>query len=181
MTPEKHRQLIEKLWYISEQSGLSGLRYDLIDLNDTSHIEIQALIPTPGHAVLALFQSIKEQVSITKEEGSPPPPERLFDIIMAHFDVALPHRQSVRRLWQDIFFSPFDLWTITPHFSAEMDLWLDQSGIDHSGLLGYGKEAAFKVLFTTMLKTWLDDDTPDQSKTMVALDQGIKRTFSYFS
>lgn len=192
MAPEQYAELIHFLWQKAQHDGLDGLKIDAVicGMPGFDPDEIRRLIPTPGHAVLLLFDAVRAEAQLEinqifplTDEGSADvsPHDYLFDVIMAHFDAARPYQKAVVRLWQDLFLNPMQVWTITPYFMRAGDAWLSASGGQRKDFWVHAQKAAFQILLLATLKTWVGDDTPDQSKTMMALDKNLKDFCAYSS
>lgn len=192
MAPEQYAELIHFLWQKAARDGLNGLKIETIiyEMPAFNPDAIRRLIPTSGHAILLLFDAVRAQAQVQIDEIFPETDERpadasphdyLFDVIMAHFDAARPYQAAIARLWGDLFLNPMEVWTIAPYFMRVGDAWLLASGGQRKDFWVHAQKAAFQILLLATFKTWVGDETPDQSKTMMALDKNLKDFLAYSS
>ncbi len=98
--------------------------------------------------------------------------DRLFEIMMARFDIFQEHRAAMTRLFREVPRDPSALATLMPclHRSAGMIVAYGGSGKCPQ----LGRVVAGGVMAATA-RTWLDDASPDMSKTMAALSRHLAR------
>jgi hypothetical protein len=101
--------------------------------------------------------------------------DKLFEVIMAHFDEMQDRRVAVSRLWHDMLLAPSFWWVFRPHFSAACQRVLSAAKVNTAGMLGDAKLQAFNVFCLSLMPVWLSDKSMDQSKTMSVLDGGLRR------
>ena len=103
------------------------------------------------------------------------PRERLFDLLMARFDVLNKDRAGVCAILKSFCFDPKQTVISLPHLGRSMSWMLEAAGISTAGLKGAVKVAGLTGLYLKTVKIWKDDDSPDMAKTMAALDQYLDR------
>lgn len=148
---------------VSEEAGVSlaemhGMFRDKLDL------------------LVALSDRVDQQVleQLDTEMTGEPPRERLFDVMMARFDVLRPHRAAVRSIAHALSRSPADLVRLRDAGMRSMVWTLEAAGIDSTGQLGMVRGQGLAVVFARTLRVWLEDDDPGMAKTMVALDRRLR-------
>ena len=106
-------------------------------------------------------------------EGGTSPRDRLFDLLMERFDVLNEHRDGARAILGSFKCDPKQTLICLPHLCRSMGWMMDAAGIETSGLKGAAKIAGLTAIYLKALWVWRDDDSPDMSKTMAALDQSL--------
>ncbi len=118
-------------------------------------------------------REVLEQGETSADE---PVRERLFDVLMRRFDVVQPHRGAVARILRDLSRDPLLTLPLLPHFALSMVWMLEAAGVSTSGPLGLARIQGLALIHLTILRVWVNDDSPDLGRTMVALDKALKRT-----
>lgn len=127
--------------------------------------------------ILAGFVSrIDRQVldSVDPDLAAEPPRDRLFDVMMSRFDALSPYRQAVRSIGRGLARRPADLMAWNPIAVRSMSWMLEAAGIDASGRRGALRAQGLALVYGRTIRVWLDDDDPGMSRTMVALDRGLR-------
>lgn len=151
----------------------------LHDIAAEAHVslaELHAAFRDKIDLLVALADRTDRQVleSIDAEMTGEPPRERLFDVMMARFDVLRPHRSAIRSIAHALSRSPADLIRLREAGMRSMVWTLEAAGIDSGGQLGLVRAQGLAVVFARVLRVWLEDDDPGMAKTMVALDRRLR-------
>jgi AcrR family transcriptional regulator len=101
--------------------------------------------------------------------------ERLFAIWMQRFDALAPYKQALRSIARSIDKEPATLLALNGVALNSQRFMLEAAGIHCHGPLGALKLQASVLLFQRVMKTWLQDHSEDQSKTLKALDEELGR------
>lgn len=101
--------------------------------------------------------------------------DRLFDIIMARFDAHQPFRGAIRNLSNASCTDPGLAAFFACQLPRSISVIADAAGVDVNGLSGMARVQGLTMLFLSVTRTWLHDETPDMSRTMAALDQSLGR------
>lgn len=101
------------------------------------------------------------------------PRDRLFDIMMARFDVLNGQREGVSSILHSLKSEPKQLVISLPYLGHSMELMLEASGLDANGLRGAVRVVGLKLIYLKTLKAWLEDESEDMGKTMSALDKAL--------
>ncbi|MBK8173763.1 MAG: hypothetical protein IPK66_00230 [Rhodospirillales bacterium] len=113
------------------------------------------------------------------EEGAADPNEpardRLFDILMRRFDALQSRRDGMIAIIRDIPLDPLCACCLLPRLSRSLAWTLEAAGISSAGGLGFLRIKALGVLYLSVLRIWLADDTPDMARTMAMLDKALQR------
>ncbi len=102
------------------------------------------------------------------------PRDRLFDALMARFDVLLPYRDGLRSILATLSRDPLAAFGQLRALDRSMAWTLEAAGIAASGWRGRLKVRALGSAYLSVLRIWLDDG-PDQARTMAELDRLLVR------
>lgn len=127
--------------------------------------------------MIHLFRKIDEKVlkTLDPRPESLSPKDALFEILMARFDAALPYKPVLRGFWKDWILTPNDAPALACQGFSSMAWMLEAAGLSPQGLTGMLRVQGLMGLYLLTLRTWLNDDSPDQGKTMVFLDNGLSK------
>lgn len=152
---------------IALESGLSlAVLYDYFaDKNDIMAVYGRAL----DRRVLESFADIDPET---------PMRDRLFDILMEHYDLMNQDRAALVNIFNSFRLDPKQIVIALPHLGASMARMLEAAGIDTGGLRGAARVLGLQVIYLWVLRTWIADESPDLTKTMASLDKSLTRADS---
>ena len=138
--------------------GLAGLR---------EHVHAK------GDVVALIARDIDDKVlaQLPPLEPGDAKRDRLFEVLMARFDVLSPHKPAIRSIVADATTEPAAVRAML----ASQGWMLQAAGIDSGGLSGGVRVAGLSTVYASVLRTWLDDDDPGMARTMAALDRRLRR------
>jgi AcrR family transcriptional regulator len=139
--------------------------------------DLRGAFPSTG-AILGAFARridlavLKEDISDLADQ---PVRERLFDLLMRRLDALSPYKTALRRLRdglrRDLFAA--NAWN---RISVTSQQWtLAAAGVEETGAAGAVKAQVLAMAFGRVLDVWLDDEDPDQARTLRALDEQLGR------
>ncbi len=99
--------------------------------------------------------------------------DRLFDVLMRRFETLQPHREAIRSLARSAERSPRFALGLNKLAVRSQQWMLSAAGIDSSGFIGGIRAQGLAVLFTRVLRVWLNDDDPGLARTMAELDRDL--------
>lgn len=103
------------------------------------------------------------------------PHDRLFEVMMARFDALQNHRAGVLAILRDISRQPQAVRLILPSHWRAIDKMLERARVDLGEMRQPLAVAALLGLYYWVLCVWQKDETEDMSKTMAAIDRGLRR------
>lgn len=111
---------------------------------------------------------------------SPPDPQeaardRLFDVMMRRFDALLPYREGLRSVLRDLSADPVSAVCFTRQYGRSMAWMLRAAGIEVDRRGGAALVAGLGGVQARVMRVFVEDDSPDLSRTMAALDRELKR------
>jgi AcrR family transcriptional regulator len=101
--------------------------------------------------------------------------ERLFDVLMRRLELLAPHRDAVRSIVRSARRSPGLALALNGLAVRSQQWMLTAAGIGASGPKGMLRAQGLALLFTGVLRTWVDDDDKGQARTLAALDRELAR------
>ena len=128
-------------------------------------------------SVLADFmRRIDRAVLDTIEDVSPEETgrDRLFDLIMKRLDLMAPHRAAVGHLAESARRDPGLGLCLNRIALDTARFMLAGAGISSGGLRGAARAQGFVLMMARILPVWREDDDPDLSKTMAAVDRALE-------
>ncbi len=151
----------------------------LHDIATEAHVslaELHSSFRDKTDILVALGDRTDQQVLENLDTGmtGEPARERLFDVMMARFDVLRPHRAAVRSIVHAVSRSPGDLIRLRDAGMRSMVWTLEAAGIESGGQIGMVRAQGLALVFARTLRVWLEDDDPGMAKTMVALDRRLR-------
>jgi hypothetical protein len=177
MTPETYQRLMDSLWKLA-QGGLASLTVDRIltgiaaDL-EIEETEVRRLFPHRHHILLAMVEDLRRRVELPNQDHRLTPQDQIFDALMMYFEVAQPHRLTLKKLASDLIVAPRLLSQLLPPLYAVGDAIVDPYLSGREGVSAI-RTLALNGVFIYAFHTFLEDETVDLSKTMATLDQALK-------
>lgn len=135
---------------------------------------VRARFPGRG-AVLLRFGILADQAALTAGSNEPSPRERLFDMVMSRFDALQQHRAGVLQLMRALRTDPATSLLLYSATLRSMKWLLDGAGIPSNGIVGGLRVHGLLALWLYALRAWENDESPDLSATMAAVDRGLDR------
>jgi AcrR family transcriptional regulator len=139
--------------------------------------DFRDFFPSKG-AVLAGFSKRIDRIvldghseDLAKEEAK----ERLFDVLMRRLDAMSPYREGLREIGQWLRRDPLSALAVNRVVVNSMRFMLEAAGIDSEGGAGAVKLQGLSLAWARVVNVWLDNDEPEFSKTMAALDRELTR------
>lgn len=103
------------------------------------------------------------------------PHDRLFEIMIARFDVLQKHRAALLRIITEVKRNPSLARHIFPSQIKTMKTMLDLAKLKQTGPKELLATFGLYTIFILTLHTWERDESKDMSKTMSALDRYLRR------
>ncbi len=97
--------------------------------------------------------------------------DALFEVIMSRLDILQPYKAALKSITKS---APTDTSLIMPYLNAQRWM-LTAAGIDADGPSGLVRSTGLASIYTSVFRTWLDDDDAGMARTMAALDRRLRR------
>jgi hypothetical protein len=160
------------------QAGLVGWRpVSLVGAAQDAGLDLarlRARFPNKT-AVLLRFGVIADQEVLAAAPATGTPRDKLFDLVMARFDVLQTHRAGVLALIDALRTDPALgglLWSAT---GRSMRWLLDAAGVPTGGVVGALRVNGMGLVWGYALRAWEKDESADLSATMAAVDRALDR------
>ena len=160
------------------QAGLVGWRdVNLVDAAREAELDPAAVRARfPGKtAVLLRFGSLADQAVLAAAPSTGLPREKLFDLIMARFDVLQQHRDGVLSLMEALRFDPGLTVLLGGATLRSMKWMLEAAGIPAGGIVGALRVQGLGAIWAYALRAWAKDESQDLASVMAAVDRGLDR------
>ncbi len=149
---------------------------DIAQAAGLSIAELYRLFPDRWSILAAFTARVDLAVlEVGDPEAADPPRDRLFDLLMRRFDALSPHRPAMRAIAEDARRDPLLALGGAARLLRSMTLTLDAAGIGTAGLRGRLRAKALTALYLSVLRIWMEDESPDMSATMAGLDRRLMR------
>lgn len=125
---------------------------------------------------LAEYIDCKTSAAIGNDDFSvdESPRDRLFAVMMERFDVLQDNRDGIVAILKGLRKEPRDAAKSLPHLGDSMKTMLELAGVESSLLQVIG----LTVIYVATLCSWVNDETPDMTKTMATLDKRLQQAES---
>lgn len=150
---------------------------DIAEAGSLSLSDLYEYFDDKGDILSAYGRMVDRKVleAVNNEDETATPRDRLFEIMMERFDVLNENREAVISILKSFCFDPKQAVISLPHLGKSMSWMLEAAGEDTGGIRGAVKVAGLTGIYLNVLRTWKEDDSPDMSKTMAALDRNLNR------
>ena len=147
----------------------------MLDIAEASGAGLVALRKEFGSksAILAAFiRMIDEAVlaEATRPQQGTSHRDAIFEVIMRRFDLMQPYKPALKSILGSI---GFDTDLARRLFSSQAWM-LNAAGIPLDGLGGTVRVFGMTSVYTSVFRTWLDDDDAGLARTMAALDRRLR-------
>ena len=105
--------------------------------------------------------------------------DKLFELIMARFDVIEDNRDGVLSILNSMKLDPKTVLYSLPHLCRSMAWVLEGVGENTSGIKGTAKIIGLTGVYLKTLRAWINEESADMSKTMASLDKGLAQAESW--
>jgi hypothetical protein len=166
----------QAIWKLAAEGGMPALTLErLAEETGQSPIDLGVLYPEPAYMVLVLMEEIHNQTMETVPPSTLPMQDRLTDMIMAHLDACIPHRETIQRLWGDLVSMPLVLLTLRPYLMKMVEQILKECGMKEDTPFAPLRLRAYFALCLYVFYTWIYDESLQQERSLVVLDRGLKK------
>lgn len=171
--------IIASAMALAAERGWRGLA--LADIAHRANVSMTDLVDrfSGKTAILdAYARSIDRRMMEGTIEAEENPRDRLFDVVMRRFEAMAPDRRALAIILRDTGTDPWAMACGARRFTRSMALALETAGISTSSLIGLARIEGLAAVHLYVMKVFLDDDSPDLSKTMTALDKALRQAES---
>ncbi len=112
---------------------------------------------------------------IDPDIATAPVRERLFELLMARFDLLTGHKEALRSIMNSVPADPLSIAPGLMRLRHSMRWTLEIADISVSGMRGFLRVQFLSAAFLAALRVWLRDESPDMAMTMATIDRWINR------
>jgi AcrR family transcriptional regulator len=180
MDTTTYTKTIDTCWTLAEQ-GLDKMTVaSIANQSGISETELNSLFPEQKYILLALLADIKSKTTLAEYSEALSNDDQFFDAVMSYYDTCQPHKSAIKKLSEDLLWSPLLSLSITPSMQqlsnelADRYYPLPENSIKAS-CQNAGLKLAIQILLLRVFYKWLEDESFDLGATMASLDQGMKQ------
>ena len=150
---------------------------DIAAAAEVSLADLRAEFPSKRAIVAAYFANIDREMLAARdpEMAGRPATERLFDVLMKHFDLLNAHREGAVSIVRSGPCNPEAMLCESVRLRRSMRWMLEAADLSSAGLRGQLRVKVLCALYVSMLRVWLHDDSQDLARTMAVLDRRLRR------
>lgn len=171
-------KIVQAALALADQIG-----WDLVTLGDIASecdltlAQLHMYVADKMDVLCALGRIIDRRVleNIEAPDPSATPKERLFDVMMDRYEVLNDYRAGLTAIVHSFKYDPKQALISMPHLCRSMNWMMEAADVSVRGFKGAFVLAGMSGLYLKVLKTWMEDESPDLSKTMAALDKELAR------
>ncbi len=101
--------------------------------------------------------------------------DRLFEVLMARFDILNTYRKPVKNLFTNFRSNPHQFLPLVPSFIETIILMSTLAGINVNGPKGAINIKSIFIIYILSAFTWVEDENESLEKTMMVLDKYISK------
>ena len=155
------------------------------------HLSLATIADAAGLPMLSVYRTFGSKQAILRglyrrvDEAAlaePPsaepaerPRDRLFDLLMRRFDILQPYKPALEVLWRELPGDPLTILCAGAWLLRSMRWMLEAANISTAGLRGTLAVKLTAAAYSSTMRVWHGDDSPDLARTMAALDARLRR------
>ena len=101
------------------------------------------------------------------------PKDRLFDVLMARFDILNEHRGAVISMLNGLTSDPKQMAVSLPWVCKSMTWMMELAEVPTNGWAGSLQIMGLSAVYLKTLRTWIGDESEDMAATMAELDKNL--------
>eukprot|EP01035_Chromulina_nebulosa_P029218 gene29218-38705_t len=147
------------------------------DHNSIASLGLTGLGNNPSETLAAYlyFLESRARPHLTRIDSTLPIHDRLLEAALIIFDVAIHDKSVIKRLRSDMATSPCVLKEFSPYVADFFTRLFCELDLPPNDVVSKARLNIYMVYFNNWLDVWIDDETPDQSETMAAIDQNLSQ------
>lgn len=147
----------------------------MLDIADAAQMpldEVRRAVGSKSQIISAFMRMVDDEMlkRAPTKFGEGVRRDALFEVIMSRFDVLAPYKAALKSITKA---GPTDTSLIMPYLNAQRWM-LTAAGIDADGPAGLVRTTGLASVYTSVFRTWLEDEDPGMARTMAALDRRLR-------
>jgi AcrR family transcriptional regulator len=180
--PDVHDAIVNAALHLAAERGWRSLALaDIAALAEVPLADLVEHLPSKSAILDAYLRRVDRHMMATVPDQGETPRDRLFDVIMRRFDAMAADRAALRVILRQSTDDPWAVLCGGRRFLQSMALILETAGFSSSGLRGIARIHGIAAVYLYAFRKFLDDDSPDQARTMAALDKALRRAEDWSS
>jgi AcrR family transcriptional regulator len=163
---------------LADQRGWNAVSMiDIARAAGTSLVELYRHCRSKRQLLVRFARDVDAQVleQIDPEDLQEPAKDRLFELLMERFDLLKPHRAGLKSILECYRRDPAQALGGLAEVRRSMRAYLEAADLSTSGLRGELRLQGLIAIYLYTLRSFLDDDSEDLSRTMATLDTALRR------
>jgi len=153
-------------------------RIDLSEVAKRASVSLARLREEFGNTLSILAAQMKDIDRAVLEGGDAdmakePPRDRLFDVLMRRLEALAPYKAAVRSLRRSARCNPGLALALNGLTVRSMRWMLTAASINTASGKGALRAQGLAMIYTRVLRVWVDDDDPGLARSMAELDRGL--------
>lgn len=143
--------------------------------------EMRRRYPCKASVLIACARTIERRAAAEPPvfEAEDTVRDRLFELLMQRLDLLAAYKDAVAAILRDLPADPLGAAAAGPDVLRLMGGILEQAGVSAAGALGCLRCKGLAAIWLATLREWVRDDSPDNARTMAALDGHLRRIEPY--
>lgn len=148
----------------------------MLDIADAAGINLVELRKEFGAkaAIVSGFARAIDDVVLAKAARPQPgtlPRDAIFEVVMSRFDAMQPYKAGLKSICAGLGFES----ELARRLFASQAWMLNAAGVPLDGIGGTVRVFGLASVYTSVFRTWLEDDDVGLARTMAALDRRLRR------
>jgi AcrR family transcriptional regulator len=163
---------------LADQRGWNAVSLiDIARASGTSLAELYRHGRSKRRLLVRFARQVDAQVldQIDPEDLQEPAKDRLFELLMERFDLLKPHRAGLKSILDCYRRDPAQALGGLNEARRSMRNYLEAADLSTAGLRGELRLQGLIAIYLYTLRTFLEDDSEDLSRTMATLDTALRR------
>jgi len=150
---------------------------DIADACNMPPSEMRRRFPCKSSVLIACAKDIEQRAAAEPPAFEPEDTvrDRLFELLMQRLDLLAPHKPAVANILRDVPGDPVCVAAAGPDALRLIAGILEHADVVASGPVGCLRCKGLAVIWLATLREWSRDDSPDNARTMAALDAYLRR------
>ena len=173
----KRTLIIRAALHLAEMAG--WWRLSLVEIAREANVSI-ADIHSEFRGKTGILRAFSSEVDAAVLSRARPDPEapardRLFDVLMARFEVMAPYKKALGRIFREFRLAPRSAAPFAGSVLRSQYWMLSAAGILADPPYGGVRVRGLAAVYARVMPIWLKDDDPGHARTMAALDRELRR------
>ena len=142
-----------------------------------SLVQLHKVYRSKSEIVSALGNRVDRAVFAETEAGveSEPIHDQLLDLLMRRLEKLAPYKNGIASILRDTTCNPGTAICASIEMLRRMAWCLEAVGVSSAGVTGRIRTKGLAAIYLSTLLVWLQDDSPDQGRTLAHLDKCLRR------